>query len=138
MLTKLGIDVVAGDEDVLDVTVLLGDVGGEALEVERARPAGDRVSPGIRDVEVVADLVLAMGRERHEGHAPEVLQGEVQHDELGDVRELDDDDITRPVAEVAEMTGQPHRLLAHLAEGRTDHRRSRIAGWSACWVNAVS
>ena len=116
MLTKRGIDVLAGDEDVLDAPVLRGDVAGEALEVERAPTAGDRVSPRLCDLEVVADLVLPVGRQRHQRYAPEVLQRQVQHDELGDVRELQDDDVTRPVAEVAEMSGQQHRPLADLAE----------------------
>ena len=47
-----------------------------------------------------------------------MLERDVEHDELGDVRELDDHDVARLVAVVAEVTGQPHRQLAHLTEGQ--------------------
>ena len=127
------VDISTSDEDVLDPSVPCGDVAGEALEVERAETVGDGVGPSTGDVEVAADLVLAMRGQRHQRHAPEALQREVEEDELRDVRQLDDHDVTGLVAEVAEVTGEPHRSLADLAErelvvARDDRRLVGVTG----------
>ena len=117
----------------LDPSVPCDDVAGEALEVERAETVGDGVGPSTGDVEVAADLVLAMRGQRHQRHAPEALEREVEEDELRDVRQLDDHDVTWLVAEVAEVTGEPHRSLADLAErelvvARDDRRLAGVPG----------
>ncbi len=88
---------------------------GELAVVKAAAAVGDDVGDGLGELGEVRDLGLAVGRQCQHGDGPGAAEGEQQHDELRDVRQLDDDAVAGRDAEVGEAGGLAIGALVELA-----------------------
>ena len=68
----------------------------QARKVEAAQHTGANVRRCARELGQVADLGQAVGKQSKDRQCAELRAGEIEHDELGCIVEVDDDAVTRP------------------------------------------
>ena len=109
---------------------------GRVVEAPQAGRHGDRGGLAVRDE--VAQLVLAVRRQRHDGHDARAQAAEGEHDELPAVGQLDDDPVLPHQAEVVDQpagervraggqgaVGEPDVAVDERDRVRAAHRRRR-------------
>ena len=104
----------------------LGRHRGE-VEAAGGRGHGQRPRPG--DLGELGDLPLAVPRQGQHGRGPDPLQREVEVGEHRRVRQLHDDPVQRPEAQVEQDPGQVRRALGQFAVGhraRLVHHRDPV------------
>src|SRR6185295_2817893 len=93
----------AEDDGVLKRWLLFADARDQITEIKVAMPVGSDRADGARNLNELADLQIAMRRQRHHRDGAYFLEREIEISELHTVRELDHETIERVDAEIEQV-----------------------------------